>query len=37
MKMTFTDTSATAAASAPAVSLPKGSVFRIDVCIQTHI
>jgi acetyl esterase/lipase len=37
MTVTFTDTSATAVASAPAVTLPKGSVFRIDVCVQTHV
>jgi hypothetical protein len=37
LRTTFTDSSATAEASAPAITLAKGSVYRIYTCIQTHI
>ena len=36
-RTTFTDAAATSTASAPAITLAKGSVYRIHTCIQTHI
>src|SRR5438034_834557 len=34
--VTFTDTRATATASAPGISLGPGNTFRVDVCIKAH-
>ena len=37
LRVTYTRRAAKAVAAAPAVSVPAGDVFRIAVCVQTHV